>query len=80
MTLLVKENLKQHNDYLIGLSVPFQACVHYEQRALVVLAFLCEVVGRAVRVGGWCRAADWAARHVAQCATPWAIRHGGWVS
>ncbi|CAH2089199.1 unnamed protein product [Euphydryas editha] len=55
-----------------------QACVHYEQRALVVLAFLCEVVARAVRVGGWCRAADWAARHVAQCATPWAIRHGGW--
>ncbi|XP_046970196.1 uncharacterized protein LOC124537405 [Vanessa cardui] len=55
-----------------------QACVHIEQRALVVLAFLCEVVARAVRVGGWCRAADWAARHVAQCATPWAIRHGGW--
>ncbi|CAH0724216.1 unnamed protein product, partial [Brenthis ino] len=55
-----------------------QACVHIEQRALLVLAFLCEVVGRAVRVGGWCRAADWAARHVAQCATPWAIRHGGW--
>ncbi|XP_045777753.1 uncharacterized protein LOC123875758 isoform X1 [Maniola jurtina] len=55
-----------------------QACVHIEQRALVVLAFLCEVVARAVRVGGWCRAADWAARHVAQCATPWAIKHGGW--
>ncbi|KOB75220.1 Apoptosis regulator BAX [Operophtera brumata] len=55
-----------------------QACVHVEQRALVVLAFLCEVCSRAVRVGGWCRAADWAAKHVAQCATPWAIRHGGW--
>ncbi|CAK1550792.1 unnamed protein product [Leptosia nina] len=55
-----------------------QACVHAEQRALVVLVFLCEVCARAVRVGGWCRAADWAARHVAQCATPWAIRHGGW--
>ncbi|CAG4986839.1 uncharacterized protein LOC123699397 isoform X2 [Colias croceus] len=54
------------------------ACVHLEQRALVILAFLCEVCARAVRVGGWCRAADWAARHVAQCATPWAIRHGGW--
>lgn len=46
----------------------------------MVLAFLCEVVARAVRIGGWCRAADWAARHVAQSATPWAIRHGGWVS
>ncbi|XP_026763489.2 uncharacterized protein LOC113521984 [Galleria mellonella] len=55
-----------------------QACAHIEQRALVVLAFLCEVCARAVRVGGWCRAADWAAKHVAQCATPWAIRHGGW--
>ncbi|KAG6457183.1 uncharacterized protein LOC115448003 [Manduca sexta] len=55
-----------------------QACVHIEQRALVVLAFLCEVCARAVRVGGWCRAADWAAKHVAQCATPWAIKHGGW--
>lgn len=55
-----------------------QACVHTEQRALVVLAFLCEVCARAVRVGGWCRAADWAAKHVAHCATPWAIRHGGW--
>ncbi|XP_028169714.1 uncharacterized protein LOC114359489 [Ostrinia furnacalis] len=55
-----------------------QACAHIEQRALVVLAFLCEVCARAVRVGGWCRAVDWAAKHVAQCATPWAIRHGGW--
>ncbi|XP_049876684.1 uncharacterized protein LOC126374219 [Pectinophora gossypiella] len=55
-----------------------QACCHVEQRALVVLAFLCEVCARAVRVGGWCRATDWAAKHVAQCATPWAIRHGGW--
>ncbi|CAK1584222.1 unnamed protein product [Parnassius mnemosyne] len=55
-----------------------QACSHVENRALVVLAFLCEVCARAVRVGGWCRAADWAARHVAQCATPWANRHGGW--
>ncbi|XP_053614723.1 uncharacterized protein LOC128677717 [Plodia interpunctella] len=55
-----------------------QRCAHVEQRALVVLAFLCEVCARAVRVGGWCRAADWAARHVAQCATPWAMKHGGW--
>ncbi|CAH1640119.1 unnamed protein product [Spodoptera littoralis] len=55
-----------------------QSCVHTEQRALVVLAFLCEVCARAVRVGGWCRAVDWAAKHVAQCATPWAIKHGGW--
>ncbi|XP_072942800.1 uncharacterized protein [Epargyreus clarus] len=55
-----------------------QACSHVEHRALLVLAFLCEVCARAVRVGGWCRASDWAARHVAQCATPWAIRHGGW--
>ncbi|XP_063540639.1 uncharacterized protein LOC134749572 [Cydia strobilella] len=55
-----------------------QACAHVEQRALVVLAFLCEVCARAVRVGGWCRATDWAATHVAQYATPWAIRHGGW--
>ncbi|KAH9631857.1 hypothetical protein HF086_014329 [Spodoptera exigua] len=57
---------------------PCFACVHTEQRALVVLAFLCEVCARAVRVGGWCRAVDWAAKHVAQCATPWAIKHGGW--
>nr|AOD74989.1 bax protein [Plutella xylostella] len=55
-----------------------QACAHIEQRALVVLAFLCEVCARAVRYGGWCRAADWAASHVAHCATPWVIRHGGW--
>ncbi|KAL4705635.1 hypothetical protein ACJJTC_002021 [Scirpophaga incertulas] len=55
-----------------------QACTHVEQRALVVLAFLCEVCARAVRVGGWCRATDWAATHVAKYATPWAIRHGGW--
>ncbi|KAI5640153.1 hypothetical protein NE865_07410 [Phthorimaea operculella] len=55
-----------------------QSCCHTEQRALVVLAFLCEVCARAIRVGGWCRATDWAANHVAKCATPWAIRHGGW--
>ncbi|RVE44367.1 hypothetical protein evm_010988 [Chilo suppressalis] len=55
-----------------------QACAHIEQRALVVLAFLCEVCARAVRVGGWCRATDWAVNHVAKFATPWAIRHGGW--
>ncbi|GBP63569.1 hypothetical protein EVAR_61309_1 [Eumeta japonica] len=56
----------------------YQACTRIDQRALLVLAFLCEVCARAVRVGGWCRAADWAAKHVALCATPWAIRHGGW--
>lgn len=28
----------------------------------------------------FCRITHWAARHIADCATPWVARHGGWVS